>query len=287
MTCRSRPDANRDVCWRHVCGSAATGRSSCSPARTWNTAQAPLRLCQAAKLNATIAARYPLPTILAGDFNDVPGTPPIQVLRPHWTDATADRPEPTWPADRPESKLDYIFFRPAERWHVVEQRVVDERVASDHRPLLVVLEWVAEDGPGRGAEAGTAAAPGEQAAVPPWLLFVSEMGHVQETDFAPATPDSAAGRERLAEATRRAQAEWKQRAAEIQPHVTPQRVRSLSRWAVQQMEQYKSVPRLDQAKLEPLGSRRRARLCDPHRDPADTARASCPGDTLAEGLRSL
>lgn len=217
-------------------------------------AQATLRLCQAQKLNAAIAAKHPLPAILAGDFNAVPGTPPIQVLRPHWTDATADRPEPTWPADQPQSKLDYVFFRPAERWRVVEHRVVAERVASDHRPLLVVLQWVPEDAPAGAAEPGAAAARAEPGpGCPPWLTFVPEMGHVQETDFAPVTPDSAAGREQLAEATRGARAEWQQRAAEIQPHVTPQRVRSLSRWALRQMEQYTAVPPLDQIQLAPLG----------------------------------
>jgi len=38
------------------------------------------------------------------------------------------------------TKIDYVFFRPAAGWGVVEQQVIDEPVASDHRPLLVVLE---------------------------------------------------------------------------------------------------------------------------------------------------
>jgi endonuclease/exonuclease/phosphatase family metal-dependent hydrolase len=79
---------------------------------------------------------------LAGDFNAEPDSPPIKVLLAHWTDATADQAEPTWPADQPTSKIDYVFFRPADRWRVVEKQVIDERVASDHRPLLVVLEWL-------------------------------------------------------------------------------------------------------------------------------------------------
>ena len=104
-------------------------------------AKAALRLCQAQKLNPALAATNALPTILAGDFNDVPDSPAIKVLQPHWTDATAQRPNPTWPSDRPRSKIDYVFFRPASAWRVVEQQVVNEPIASDHCPLLVVLEW--------------------------------------------------------------------------------------------------------------------------------------------------
>ena len=32
--------------------------------------------------------------------------------------------------------------RPADRWKVVEVRVLDEAVASDHRPVLAVLRRV-------------------------------------------------------------------------------------------------------------------------------------------------
>jgi endonuclease/exonuclease/phosphatase (EEP) superfamily protein YafD len=32
-----------------------------------------------------------------------------------------------------------VLFRPAGRWRVVDAQVIDERTASDHRPLLVVL----------------------------------------------------------------------------------------------------------------------------------------------------
>lgn len=104
-------------------------------------AKATLRLCQSNKLNPLIVAANPLPTILAGDFNDVPDGTAIRVLKPYWVDASAKQPDPTCPSARPKTKIDYVFFRPARAWRVVEQQVVDEPVASDHRPLLVVLEW--------------------------------------------------------------------------------------------------------------------------------------------------
>ena len=46
----------------------------------------------------------------------------------------------TFPSDEPIKKIDYVLFRPAHRWRILEKRVIDERVASDHRPVLVVLE---------------------------------------------------------------------------------------------------------------------------------------------------
>jgi len=95
-----------------------------------------------------ISARQP--AILAGDLNDVPGSAAMKAVLEHWTDATADRPEPTWPSIKPVVKIDYVLFRPASGWRVVEKQVVDERVASDHQPLLVVLEWVSDSAPSQG-----------------------------------------------------------------------------------------------------------------------------------------
>ena len=97
-------------------------------------ARAPIRLLQAQ------APTKAWPTILAGDFNDVPEGPAIAALRPHWTDASAGKPDPTSPADHPRRKIDYVFFRPGGAWRVVEWHVIDEPGTSDHRPLLVLLE---------------------------------------------------------------------------------------------------------------------------------------------------
>jgi endonuclease/exonuclease/phosphatase family metal-dependent hydrolase len=51
-----------------------------------------------------------------------------------------EQPLPTFPAAKPEKQIDYILVRPANRWEVVEVRVLDEAVASDHRGLLAVLQ---------------------------------------------------------------------------------------------------------------------------------------------------
>ncbi len=82
--------------------------------------------------------------LLAGDLNAVPGSPPIQALAKAWSFAT----EPggkgllTIPAARPRQQIDYILFRPAGAFRVVEAKVLVEPVASDHRPVLAVLQSV-------------------------------------------------------------------------------------------------------------------------------------------------
>lgn len=87
-------------------------------------------------------ARSDVPAILAGDLNKSPGTQTIRELSRHWTNATPGGDYFTIPATQPTHQIDYIFFRPATQWRVVEAKVIDEPIASDHRPLLVVLEAV-------------------------------------------------------------------------------------------------------------------------------------------------
>lgn len=99
----------------------------------------PLRMCQAGKISSLLAP-ISSPLILAGDFNDVPGSPVMNVLQAHWGELTGKQAEPTWPSDAPREKLDYVLTRPADVWQVVEVQVVAETVASDHRPVLAILK---------------------------------------------------------------------------------------------------------------------------------------------------
>jgi endonuclease/exonuclease/phosphatase family metal-dependent hydrolase len=72
-----------------------------------------------------------VPVVLAGDLNARPGSEPMRVLLENgWIDAIA-----------PQSVIDYVLFRESDPWHVVEVQIIDDRVASDHRPVLAVLEW--------------------------------------------------------------------------------------------------------------------------------------------------
>lgn len=83
------------------------------------------------------------PVILAGDLNAVPDSPPVRALRA-WDDLTAGRGLLTSPSKGAKRQIDYVLARPAGKFKVVEARAVDEPVASDHRPVLVVAELPAD-----------------------------------------------------------------------------------------------------------------------------------------------
>ena len=79
------------------------------------------------------------PILLVGDLNAERDKAEIRMLL---DGGFADLgPEgDTFPSEDPDVRIDYILARPPNQWVVVERRVLDERIASDHRPILVVLE---------------------------------------------------------------------------------------------------------------------------------------------------
>jgi endonuclease/exonuclease/phosphatase family metal-dependent hydrolase len=89
------------------------------------------------------------PTILAGDLNAQPHSEAMKRFLPHWKDAAAEasagnaEAAMTFPAAKPVRRIDYVLLRPAGAWRVIETKVVAEPVASDHRPVLAVVEWKA------------------------------------------------------------------------------------------------------------------------------------------------
>ena len=91
------------------------------------------RLQQTRELNQLFSGRTDFPVILAGDLNAVPDSPPMQVLSENWIDAVA-----------PNSHIDYILLRKQDPWKIVETRVIEESVVSDHNPILTILEWRGE-----------------------------------------------------------------------------------------------------------------------------------------------
>lgn len=77
--------------------------------------------------------------VLAGDLNDVPESSTLTEFSRRWTRANKD-PLLTIPVVDPKRQIDYVMFHPAARFRVLETRVLEESVASDHRGLLVILE---------------------------------------------------------------------------------------------------------------------------------------------------
>ena len=99
------------------------------------------RRASAKFINQMMGDRDKMPAILAGDFNDVPGSPTLREVGKLWM-RTNPEITPTIPVAKPVRQIDYILVRPKERWKVIETKVLDEAVASDHRAIFAVIELV-------------------------------------------------------------------------------------------------------------------------------------------------
>lgn len=86
-------------------------------------------------------AQESIPAIVAGDFNATPESRPIELAKQQWSLALADQPLWTFPADKPIKQIDYIAHRPKSALRLIEVQVIDERMSSDHAPLLAVYQW--------------------------------------------------------------------------------------------------------------------------------------------------
>ncbi|MBO9155105.1 endonuclease/exonuclease/phosphatase family protein [Chitinophaga sp. GCM10012297] len=93
------------------------------------------RLAQVNIILQHTLAQPAVPLIVAGDMNALPASKEIGILKQHFTDAT-EKLGPTWPADKPEQKIDYVFLYNKTHWHVMSSQVLEETVASDHRPVI-------------------------------------------------------------------------------------------------------------------------------------------------------
>jgi len=99
------------------------------------------RVAEARALNALFAdPGDSVRAILAGDINATPDSEPVAILEECWTNVIEDPPAPTIPVVNPTRRIDYIFYRSAEAFRVVETRVIPEEMASDHLPVFAVLE---------------------------------------------------------------------------------------------------------------------------------------------------
>ncbi|MHC4943019.1 MAG: endonuclease/exonuclease/phosphatase family protein [Planctomycetota bacterium] len=87
------------------------------------------------------------PAVLAGDFNFAPDSEPYVLLSETWDDAARifGREEPTFGAhfapEERDARIDYVWVRKGWGLKVKDVEVMEEPLASDHLPLLVVLEY--------------------------------------------------------------------------------------------------------------------------------------------------
>lgn len=102
------------------------------------------RLASAKVINDLVAKHTDQPALLLGDLNDTPESKTLTQLKTKWIPAN-EKPLPTVPVDRPTNQIDFILYRPSDRWKVIEVKVLDEAVASDHRAIFAVLELLSNE----------------------------------------------------------------------------------------------------------------------------------------------
>lgn len=87
----------------------------------------------------------PSAAILAGDLNTTWDHDVMKPLRDHWIEGDEEK-RPTSPANEPQRKIDHICVTREQGWAIRKAMVIDEPVASDHRPLVVELSFTAAGG---------------------------------------------------------------------------------------------------------------------------------------------
>ncbi|MFZ6025924.1 MAG: endonuclease/exonuclease/phosphatase family protein [Bacteroidota bacterium] len=80
---------------------------------------------------------YTKPVFLAGDLNDTPGSTTMQILQQKFQLLSSSGF--SFPSDNPDRCIDYILAYSKTRIYVLESAVLQEPIASDHRPVLVAL----------------------------------------------------------------------------------------------------------------------------------------------------
>lgn len=89
---------------------------------------------------AKIAANETSPFIIGGDFNATPESITIKVLDSMFTRSCTSGCPPTFDEEGERGAIDYIAFRPMSHFEVIQHQVIEEKYASDHFPVIVILK---------------------------------------------------------------------------------------------------------------------------------------------------
>ena len=85
------------------------------------------------------AQRWQKPFLLAGDWNDTPDSELLQEMTKYFNILSDS--EASYPANEPQECLDYVALFKGHPVETLESTVIDEPEASDHRPVVVKLEF--------------------------------------------------------------------------------------------------------------------------------------------------
>lgn len=84
--------------------------------------------------------------IMTGDLNATPNSEVLNLLEHKgWINEDFGKALPTVPSTAPRKQIDYVLVRPKERWKIIDVRVIDEPMVSDHLPILMTLELISGD----------------------------------------------------------------------------------------------------------------------------------------------
>jgi endonuclease/exonuclease/phosphatase family metal-dependent hydrolase len=78
-------------------------------------------------------------TLFGGDFNAEPSSPIVQAIATQLGHAEKTPPVKTCPADVPTEEIDHLFWHPTGAAESRAYVVLPEKVASDHRPVIMDL----------------------------------------------------------------------------------------------------------------------------------------------------
>ncbi|MCX2575094.1 endonuclease/exonuclease/phosphatase family protein [Pedobacter sandarakinus] len=81
-----------------------------------------------------------LPVVLGGDLNAAPGSESIKIFDALFT-RTCQNCDFTIPVINPTKTIDHIGYKPANAFEVVSHKAIAEHYASDHLPILSVLQY--------------------------------------------------------------------------------------------------------------------------------------------------
>lgn len=99
-----------------------------------------IRIEQVKAINEKIG-KNKFPTILAGDMNDIPNSKSISILKNLWNVSDrSEEPISTYPSDNPNVKIDYIFYDKIHNWEVIDTKVINNPIASDHCAYLTLIK---------------------------------------------------------------------------------------------------------------------------------------------------
>lgn len=98
------------------------------------------RVMQVKEINR-IAGLEKLPLLIAGDLNSRPGSAVINSLDEKFS-RTCTECGFTIPVIHPKSTIDYIAYLQQDKFRVISHEVVAENYASDHLPVLAVIQYI-------------------------------------------------------------------------------------------------------------------------------------------------